>query len=80
MAGSRENPCPDLGHVVTIKLSEGEEGVMQSDGAILLMHVETHYQMNYHTGDGKQIKKCKRLDAVHPSLNPNLAQSHQQVV
>jgi len=61
MAGSRENPCPHLGNIVTIKLSEGEETVSQPDGAFINMLAETHFQMNYNTGEWKRIKKYRPL-------------------
>ncbi|CAL4102299.1 unnamed protein product [Meganyctiphanes norvegica] len=61
MAGSRENPCPHLGNIVTIKLSEGEETVSQADGAFVNMLAETHFQMNYNTGEWKRIKKYRPL-------------------
>ncbi|CAG7831265.1 unnamed protein product [Allacma fusca] len=50
MAGTRENPCPELGSIVTIKLSEHDEPARQPDGALVSMSVETHFQMNYNTG------------------------------
>ncbi|XP_054168466.1 negative elongation factor A-like [Oppia nitens] len=62
MAGSRENPCPQLGNVVTIKLSEKEEDVRHPDGTIEHMIVETHFQMNYNTGEWKKVQKCRKLD------------------
>ena len=62
MAGSRENPCPQLGNVVTIKLSEKEEDVRQSDQTVQRMIVETHFQMNYNTGEWKQVQKFRKLD------------------
>ncbi|XP_071522827.1 negative elongation factor A isoform X2 [Panulirus ornatus] len=61
MAGSRENPCPHLGNIVTIKLSEGEETVSQPDGTFITMLAETHFQMNYNTGEWKRIKKYRPL-------------------
>jgi len=73
MAGSRENPCPQLGNVVTIKLSEKEEDVRQSDQTIERMVVETHFQMNYNTGEWKKVQKLRKLDqnvqnahTIHP--------------
>ncbi len=62
MAGSRENPCPQLGNVVTIKLSENEEDVRQTDGSVQKMIVETHFQMNYNTGEWKRVQKFRKLD------------------
>ncbi|XP_053630544.1 negative elongation factor A [Cherax quadricarinatus] len=63
MAGSRENPCPHLGNIVTIKLSEGEETVSQPEGTFISMLAETHFQMNYNTGEWKRIKKYRPLPA-----------------
>lgn len=77
MAGSRENPCPHLGNTVTIKLSENEEQRMKPDGTFESVFVETHYQMNYATGEGKRIKKYHRVgDAQsHPGQNVHLSQT-----
>ena len=51
-----------LGNVVTIKLSENQESVLQNDGTYLTMIVEIHFQMNYSTGEWKRIKKYRRLE------------------
>jgi negative elongation factor A len=47
---------------VTIKLSENQENVLQNDGTYATMIVETHFQMNYSTGEWKRIKKYRRLE------------------
>ncbi|XP_013790703.1 negative elongation factor A-like isoform X1 [Limulus polyphemus] len=62
MAGSRENPCPHLGSIVTIKLSENEETIVQTNGTLQTFIVETHFQMNYSTGEWKRVKKFQKLD------------------
>ncbi|GIY46079.1 negative elongation factor A [Caerostris extrusa] len=62
IAGSRDNPCPHLGQIVTIMLSENEEKVQQVDGTVQSMIVETHFQMNYSTGEWKRVK-ISRVDA-----------------
>ncbi|KAJ9597800.1 hypothetical protein L9F63_011342, partial [Diploptera punctata] len=62
MAGSRDNPCPHLGNIVTIKLSENQENVMQGEDPMIATTVETHFQMNYNTGEWKRIKKYRRLE------------------
>nr|CAG4646385.1 EOG090X08WB [Macrothrix elegans] len=62
MAGSRENPCPHLGNIVTIKLSEDEEVVASPDGTTSTRIVETHFQMNYAAGEWKRIKKLRKLE------------------
>ena len=43
----RDNPCPHLGNIVTIKLSENQENVPQTDNTYLTMIVETHFQVKY---------------------------------
>nr|CAG4644091.1 EOG090X08WB [Lepidurus arcticus] len=72
MAGSRENPCPHLGKIVTIKLSEDEEIATQPDGSQVKMLVETHFQMNYAAGEWKRIKKHKKLEET-PVIQPAAA-------
>ena len=57
-----KKPLSILGNVVTIKLSENQENVPQTDGTYLTMIVETHFQMNYLTGEWKRIKKYRRLE------------------
>ncbi|KDR22090.1 Negative elongation factor A [Zootermopsis nevadensis] len=62
MAGSRDNPCPHLGNIVTIKLSEDHETVPQSDDTFVTTTIETHFQMNYNTGEWKRIKKIRKIE------------------
>lgn len=56
-----DNPCPKLGNIVTVMLSENIEEVTQSDGTTVPMLVETHFQMNYTNGEWKRIKKNRRI-------------------
>lgn len=77
MAGSRDNPCPHLGNVVTIKLSESQENVHQ-EGSIITMMVETHFQMNYSTGEWKRIKKLRKAEDVPALVTPVQASTPQQ--
>ncbi|KAJ1525169.1 hypothetical protein ONE63_010002 [Megalurothrips usitatus] len=77
MAGSRDNPCPHLGNVVTIKLSESQENVHQ-EGTIITMMVETHFQMNYSTGEWKRIKKLRKAEDVPPLATAVQATTPQQ--
>ncbi|XP_077283952.1 negative elongation factor A [Arctopsyche grandis] len=72
MAGSRDNPCPNLGNIVTIKLSENQENVLQRDDTYLTMLCETHFQMNYNNGQWMRIKKYRPIDGVTPQ--PNIPQ------
>jgi negative elongation factor A len=78
MAGSRENPCPHLGNVVTIKLSENIERLTQPDGTEQNVLAETHYQMNYLTGEGKRIKKCRLITAVVQQMPQQPGQGQAQ--
>ena len=50
------------GNVVTIKLAENQENVLQQDGTYLTMQIETHFQMNYSTGEWNRIRKYRRLE------------------
>ncbi|XP_067011131.1 negative elongation factor A isoform X2 [Anabrus simplex] len=68
MAGSRDNPCPHLGNIVTIKLSENVETVAQPDDTHITVTVETHFQMNYNTGEWKRIRKIRKHE--DPSTAP----------
>lgn len=56
-----DNPCPKLGNIVTVMLSENVEEVTQADGTAVQMLVETHFQMNYMNGEWKRIKKNRRV-------------------
>lgn len=56
-----DNPCPKLGNIVTVMLSENVEEVTQADGTTVQMLVETHFQMNYMNGEWKRIKKNRRV-------------------
>lgn len=59
---STENPCPQQGHVLSIRLSENKEIVTQADSSQKAMVVDTFFQMNYQTGEWKRIKKFKESD------------------
>ncbi|KAK9737608.1 hypothetical protein QE152_g10626 [Popillia japonica] len=71
MAGSRDNPCPHLGNIVTIKLSEDQENVLQADDTYLTMLVETHFQMNYNNGEWKRIKKYRHIENIVDPIPAN---------
>ncbi|KAG6462433.1 hypothetical protein O3G_MSEX013263 [Manduca sexta] len=70
MAGSRDNPCPNLGNIVTIKLSENIENVLQSDDTYLTMLSEMHFQMNYNNGQWTRLKKYRHIDGMRPQKIP----------
>ncbi|KAI0242098.1 Negative elongation factor A [Lamellibrachia satsuma] len=59
LAGSRDNPCPQQGDVVNIRLSESSESVQQPDGLFRPMWVDTYFQMNYRSGEWKRIRKFR---------------------
>ncbi|KAF6209483.1 hypothetical protein GE061_015233 [Apolygus lucorum] len=62
IAGSRENPCPQLGDVITIKLSEYQELVTMGPNSIPVPKiVETHFQMNYITGEWNLINRYRDI-------------------
>ncbi len=64
-----ENPCPHLGNIVTIKLSEDEEVVTATDGVTTTTRiVETHFQMNYAAGEWKRIKKMRKMEETPTSV------------
>lgn len=56
MAGSRDNPCPTQGDILSIRLSENEEILQQPEGSKKVI-VETFFQMNYATGEWKRVRK-----------------------
>ncbi|KAM7156236.1 negative elongation factor A [Molossus nigricans] len=65
MAGSRENPCPEQGAVVQIKLSEHTEDLPKADGqGSTAMLVDTVFEMNYATGQWTRFKKYKPMANV----------------
>ena len=54
-----DNPCPQQGHIVNIRLSEKIEPVRLADNSVREMISETFFQMNYQTGEWRRIKKFK---------------------
>ncbi|XP_040036502.1 negative elongation factor A [Gasterosteus aculeatus] len=62
MAGSRENPCPEQGEIIQIKLSEHTEVLPKADGTgSTTMLVDTVFEMNYSTGQWTRLKKYKPI-------------------
>ncbi|XGW33645.1 hypothetical protein V3C99_017783, partial [Haemonchus contortus] len=60
MTGNKCNPRPELGHIITMKLSETiEDGL--ADNQICKMKVETFFQMDYQSGEWKRLRKCRLL-------------------
>lgn len=60
-----ENPCPEQGAVVQIKLSEHTEDLPKADGqGSTAMLVDTVFEMNYATGQWTRFKKYKPMANV----------------
>ncbi|XP_051546675.1 negative elongation factor A [Myxocyprinus asiaticus] len=65
MAGSRENPCPEQGDIIQIKLSEHTEILPKADGTgSTTMLVDTVFEMNYSTGQWTRLKKYKPITNI----------------
>lgn len=62
MAGYRDNPRPNPENVVTIKLNESQEKVLQADDTQALMLVESLITLDYNTGEWKTFRKYRELD------------------
>ena len=58
---SIENPRPEHGPLITIKLNESEEMLTSSSGQQHKVLSELFFQMNYDTGEYKKIKKMKPI-------------------
>lgn len=58
-----ENPCPQQGNVLNIKLSENEENISHADGSQKKVIVDTYFQMNYGSGEWKRFKKYRDIVA-----------------
>ena len=57
-----ENPCPQQGNILSIRLSESKELVTDVNQTQKEMIVDTFFQMNYLTGDWKRVKKFREVD------------------
>ncbi|XP_063780849.1 negative elongation factor A isoform X2 [Pseudophryne corroboree] len=65
MGGIRENPCPEQGDIIQIKLREDTEVIQKGDGTgSTTMIVDTVFEMNYTTGKWTKLKKYKPLTNV----------------
>ncbi len=62
MAGSRDNPCPQQGDIVNIRLSEDFDSIQQPDMTFKPMVVDTYIQMNYATGEWRRVKKYRERE------------------
>lgn len=59
IAGSRDNPQPNQGSLITIKLNEAAEIVISADGQRHSVISELYFEMNYDTGTYKKVKRYK---------------------
>lgn len=57
-----DNPCPQQGDIVNIRLSESLESLQHPDGTFRPMIVDTYFQMNYATGEWKRVKKFREKE------------------
>lgn len=73
-----ENPCPEQGDIIQIKLSEHTEVLPKADGTgSTTMLVDTVFEMNYSTGQWTRLKKYKPI--TNTSWGASLApESHIQ--
>lgn len=62
MAGARDNPCPQQGDIVNIRLSETMESLQHPDGTFRPMIVDMYFQMNYASGEWKRVKKFREKE------------------
>lgn len=70
-----ENPCPEQGDIIQIKLSEHTEVLPKADGTgSTTMLVDTVFEMNYSTGQWTRLKKYKPI--TNTSWDASLAQKH----
>ncbi|CAG5128592.1 unnamed protein product [Candidula unifasciata] len=69
MAGSRDNPCPQQGDVLNIKLGEKEEVTELSDGSKKVKTEDTYFQMNYATGEWKRFQKLRETIVRETSVS-----------
>lgn len=74
-----ENPCPEQGDIIQIKLSEHTEVLPKADGTgSTTMLVDTVFEMNYSTGQWTRLKKYKPITNTSWD-SPPAAQSHTNV-
>lgn len=60
-----ENPCPEQGDIIQIKLSEHTEVLPKADGTgSTTMLVDTVFEMNYSTGQWTRLKKYKPITSA----------------
>jgi negative elongation factor A len=60
MAGARENPLPQQGQLMNIRLGESHESVQQPDGTFRPMVIESFLQLNYMNGEWKRFNKMRQ--------------------
>uniref|UniRef100_A0A914ZK98 HDAg domain-containing protein n=1 Tax=Parascaris univalens TaxID=6257 RepID=A0A914ZK98_PARUN len=68
LSGNKAHPFPHMGDVVTLKLSETYEDENRLDGSTQKIRVETYFQMDYHTGEWKRLRKTRVLRPEEVSM------------
>ena len=78
-----DNPCPQMGKILTVRLSEQEsmedlnEGGSVGGGQRALCSVETYFQMNYETGEWKRLRKLRPITQQQQTNNTPAAAANQ---
>lgn len=57
-----DNPCPNQGDIINIRLSETVDTVRTPENIFRPMIVETYFQMNYATGESKRVTKMREIE------------------
>lgn len=72
-----ENPCPEQGEIIQIKLSEHTEVLPKADGTgSTTMLVDTVFEMNYSTGQWTRLKKYKPITSTSWDASHSRWKSH----
>jgi negative elongation factor A len=54
-----ENPRPEQGSLIAIKLNEGDEIILTGNGQQQRVVAELYFEMNYDTGEYRKVKKYR---------------------
>ena len=69
LQSSPENPCPNQGPVLNIRLGQTTESLPQPDGTFQPMVVDTYLQLNYSNGEFKKLQKIRGKDGGEGDWN-----------
>ena len=61
-----DNPFPQQGPILTIKLSEDTDITSQIDGNAQTTLIEMLFEMNYETGHWRRLKRTRVLAPMQP--------------